>query len=224
MAQEGVDNLRMTSFFASCISEDSSCVITNPDLRNYMKATRYTKYIEYTTLGGLPVSEVGFSTGDCSVEGSNCYQASDGAIFRIYSYRTKPFLVGGEPFLQIVVDINGDKGPNKLGRDWFLFRADNSGKLYGAGEPGIPAQFDEIIEALPWTVTCNTNFSMSTKEFYILQGGTEEEFETEWGAMTEEERAEADAYVQEQIVQSKPMLEMGYGCAGRLIEKGKMDY
>jgi len=225
MAQEGADSLLMTRFFVNCAGQDMSCELSNPDLRNYMKATKYTKNIEYTTLGGLSVSEVGFSTGDCSDDGANCYQTVDGTIISIYTARTKPFSVGGEPFLRVAIDTNGEKGPNQLGRDWFAFKVNNSGTVFGQGELGMPtSDFDHALEGAHWSVTCNSNFSMSTKDFYILQGGTEEEFESEWNAMTEEERVEADAYVQQQIAESKPMLEMGYGCAGRLIEKGKMDY
>ena len=230
MAENAASTLDQLDALSACASGDCQDVKLDPS--NYMKVTSYTKTISYKNLGNE--SHVDFFGGadaiiDCANEDSNCYKSADGMIFNITTKRTHPSPTIGELYLEITVDINGENAPNQTGRDWFGFRVNNQGKLFGFGQSGIPYNVYVYGEggcdtgSCPWQKNCSSTVpTVTTKEFLINDSGwTEEEFDNTWNAMTEEERKEMDMQVQTLI---KGVALSGMACAGRIIETGKMDY
>ncbi len=214
---------------------------TDLDLSKYLRATRYTGSTPtYSGLTNIDFGDLGFMP-DCTQ--ANCYQLPDGAIISMSLFLTDGLEAYGndEYAIDFKVDLNGTNPPNTNGRDWFGFRAANDGTLYGYGQKGIPkysahgesmsAELNDGMFFSPhWSQNCNPNTINLTLKDYItgVEGMPEDEFDSEWGNLSEDEKKEMEESYKDQIQEANLTLTLfassGSNCSGRIIEKGKMDY
>ncbi len=236
-AVEGVDYVTATALF-NARNDDSLWL---GELNKYMNVTEFTKNISYSALEvGNDDSLVEATTLECS--SSKCFQMQSGVVFQPFFHENQNNVI------DISVDINGEKGPNKLGRDFFSFHVTNDGRVWGTGQDmpcgyedddrGINSALDCLTVALfSWQLSCNwdqmKNIEPSHKDYFRENASdmTDDEFETYWNSMSDTERqetidsdAEGYANYEEQINAAKLMSQTGMGCAGRILEKGTMDY
>lgn len=221
LIQNGISKLSHMEIFRECY--DQPCGELPIDFSPYIKLKPYMSDtpIEYKSLNGD--SSIGM-TMDCTESGS-CWQTANGMIFKTYARTNKPVLSldNSYVYIDISIDINGKKGPNTLGRDSFGLRIGDTGKVYGYGEKDLPHNdIYDLFEPAHWTTTCNTSpLYSSTKDFVMkTENITSDEFDTEWNSLTEEEKAQLDQDTQLYNAFST----LGFNCAGRIFEKGKMDY
>jgi len=227
-ATETVDTIRATSIYKAIINNED----VYDKLSRHMKITKYDKDHPYNYLFIDNYTDEGQSI-DCST--LNCFQMANGAIFSLdRNSRGK----NDKLILNLEIDINGEKTPNRYGRDIFKFWIDDNGFLYGVGQiaPCYNDPADHLNECLEvaisqWQLSCvwEKYEDFEFEDFMKLsatQSGemTEEEFDAQWNALTPEEqeaiRNEQEPQMQEGIRQ----LKLGLGCTGRVLDENAMNY
>ncbi len=230
IAKEEVSNISETKFYFALENQAEMTSV----LKSYMSAEPYNKKIEYAYLNDT--SElVSAETLDCTTD--LCYVLPDGTVFKFIYQGDNGANVGQIDF---TIDINGEKLPNRVGRDYFSFSLLNDGSFWGLGSKNHPCEEWGclLVKMFDWRVSCNYDYygKINSEDDYIkdyvLKNDTsvsEQEAEEIVGALTAEERQalidsmEYQEYKQE-VVAAKELSMTGIGCAGRIIEKGKMDY
>ena len=203
--------------------------------KKYMNISEFKKDITYLPLATDDTTIVGDSI-QCST--AKCFQLQSGAVFMPNFYEPSDYDVMG-----IDIDVNGEKGPNRLGRDVFSLVVINDGRVYGAGQDYPCYEWACLgVELAHWALTCTwdkyKDMDNSPESYFkqsaIMQGGmSEEEFDREWGALSADERQSIiDDFVSsgdymstvEQMEQYKTLSKLGIGCTGRILEEGAMNY
>ncbi len=98
-------------------------------LKNYLKSTKEVKYntynVKYTNLNNSACSE-----SWCTDANGYYIMLANGTIIGVCNY-----INGSDPhYKSIIIDINGKKGPNKIGIDYFIYTIQERGFLpYGIG-------------------------------------------------------------------------------------------
>lgn len=131
MADDGVDKLEDTSLFR----EEGSIAFSGyrPTLKYNLD--KYFKIIKNDEYGTIPINYKyldGFKYAQ-PPQFASIY-LSDGIILYTSGFYRTTF--SGSPTASlggILIDVNGEKGPNQYGRDMFNFNLANNGRLYPAG-------------------------------------------------------------------------------------------
>ena len=106
MVDEGVDVLSLTSIISEQVGDDLV----------YINNSAYKKYFNYAS--PLSSSKTAELLADAVEEDFNAIiQTNDGAVYTFY-------------FEGLVLDVNGDKGPNKIGRDRFTLATYKNGLMH----------------------------------------------------------------------------------------------
>jgi len=77
------------------------------------------------------INRAGVSDHEFTNQMQNCFTVQDGMIFCFYKG-------GVSHAMYIDVDINGDKGPNRWGYDFFTFYINNDTQSLTPSSPGVP--------------------------------------------------------------------------------------
>ena len=211
---EGVSKISQTELYRA--GDDKDKIFSA--LKKYLKVTPYNKKITYLPLiGNEMLAEL-----DCSTQA--CFRLVDGGIFTL-SPSTATF-----EKIVVNLDINGEKAPNRLGRDYFQFGIMDDASVYGAGDANYPCDGWECLSIIvvAWSNACNV---LSTDEEYLKRAVlrsnpnmTSDDYDAEWSALSDAEKQSIINENQEDITNMKTIASSGLGCTGRIIEKGKMDY
>lgn len=138
MADEEVDNLKDTEFYkhysnyrvATSVDFDKTKKLISKYFKVVkIKARTDRDYYDYSHVRYHILSS-DYYTLDLGVFSNPCvFWLNDGGKI----YLTFTFLSSGNASYaigQVYIDVNGDKGPNKWGRDFFAFDIDNKGMLH----------------------------------------------------------------------------------------------
>ena len=230
-ATENASTIRGSSLYQAILNDED----VYDKFKNHMNIIKYDKDLPYNYLFIDQLTEESNEIIDCT--NSNCFQMTNGAIFNI-SPRSGLQSRKNNLLFNITIDINGEKSPNRFGRDVFNFWMDDNGSLWGVGQnaPCANDLDDHINECLDvalsqWQLTCAwdkyKDFEFKDwMKFSATQSGdmTEEEFDEQWNALTPEEQEAIRIEQEPQIQEGTTMMKLGIGCTGRVLEENAMKY